>query len=371
MYINRNNYEDFFLLYADGELRADERKAVEDFVAANEDLKVELEMLQATVLPAEEIFFADKSFLYKEIVFDSAIQQQLLLKIDNELCEKDLAIVNGLLASDAETNKQYNILLSTKLDASENIVFENKHLLYKKEKDNVVVFRFARWAAAAAIIGFGLFFGIKLISENKLIGTEIATAKKPAQENKSTTKAAKTDLQNNTLINTVTAIAPEQNVDTKQIKDAENVLAATTKDKLPNKKSIIVAKENSIVEQEMVQPKEEIATLNKTKDLPVQKMVNEVKQPEQIAIAKTTTVEKLKQLIANENIVPLENTYAQTVVNTNTETNENKILYMDEDEVKRSKVGGFFRKIKRVVQRTANLKTGTSLQIAGFEIAAK
>jgi hypothetical protein len=371
MYINRNNYENFFLLYADGELRADERKAVEDFVAENEDLKVELEMLKATVLPAEEIFFTDKSFLYKEIIFDNAIQQKLLLKIDNELNEKDLVMVDGLLASDAETNKEYNILLRTKLDASEKIVFENKHLLYKKEKDNVVVFRFARWAAAAAIIGFGLFFGVKIISKNTGIDTTIAANKKPVQENKNTINPTKIDSQNNTVVNTVTDIATEQNVNTKLNKGTENVLAVTKEDKLINKKSGTELKENIIAEQEKIQPQQEIATLNKTKDLPVQKMVDEVIQPEQIAIAKTTTVEKLKQLIANENIVPLENTYAQAVVNKNTEANENKILYMDEDDVKRSKVGGFFRKIKRVVQRTANLKTGSSLQIAGFEIAAK
>jgi hypothetical protein len=371
MYINRNNYEDFFLLYADGELRADERKTVENFVAENEDLKVELEMLQATVLPAEEIFFADKSFLYKEIIFDNAMQQQLLLKIDNELNEKDLIMVDELLASDAETNKEYNILLSTKLDASEKIVFENKHLLYKKEKDNVVVFRFARWATAAAIIGFGLFFGIKLVSTNTVIDTTTAASEKPVQENKNAISQTKIDLQNNTVVSTVKDIANQQNVDAKLNKDTENVLATTKEDKLLSKKSATAPKENMIVEHEMIQPKEEIATLNKTKDLPLQKMVNEAKQPEQIAITKTATVEKFKQLIANENIVPLENTYAQAVVNTNTEANENKILYMDEDDVKRSKVGGFFRKIKRVVQRTANLKTGSSLQIAGFEIAAK
>ena len=63
MFINRNNYENFFLLYADGELSASEHLAVEEFVAQNEDLRVELEMIQAAVLPLEEISLIDKSFL--------------------------------------------------------------------------------------------------------------------------------------------------------------------------------------------------------------------------------------------------------------------------------------------------------------------
>jgi hypothetical protein len=46
-------------------------------------------------------------------------------------------------------------------------------------------------------------------------------------------------------------------------------------------------------------------------------------------------------------------------------------LYMDEDDVKRSKAGGFFRKVKRFVARTANIKSGNTLQIAGFEITGR
>ena len=46
MIINRDNYENFFLLYVDGELCAADRKAVEDFAAENEDLQKELEILR-------------------------------------------------------------------------------------------------------------------------------------------------------------------------------------------------------------------------------------------------------------------------------------------------------------------------------------
>ena len=70
-------------------------------------------------------------------------------------------------------------------------------------------------------------------------------------------------------------------------------------------------------------------------------------------------------------MVPLENTYAQAASFTDAEKSENKIFYIDEDEVKRSKVGGFFKKLKRLVERTAKIKIGNSISIAGFEIAAK
>lgn len=67
MEINRNNYEEFFLLYVDNELPAGERREVEEFVHANPDLKVEFDLLSDTVLVADNnIVFEEKEALYKE-----------------------------------------------------------------------------------------------------------------------------------------------------------------------------------------------------------------------------------------------------------------------------------------------------------------
>ena len=74
--------------------------------------------------------------------------------------------------------------------------------------------------------------------------------------------------------------------------------------------------------------------------------------------------------LTNENIVPLETSYAQTVLLTDTKTNNNKILYLDEEDVKRSKVGTVFKQLKRMIERTAKIKSANPIRIAGFQIGA-
>ena len=72
--INNNNYEEYFLLYADNELNADEKKKVEEFVSSNTALRQEFELLLITqVGPDNNIVFPNKEILYrrseKRIVF--------------------------------------------------------------------------------------------------------------------------------------------------------------------------------------------------------------------------------------------------------------------------------------------------------------
>jgi anti-sigma factor RsiW len=61
--IDRNNYEEYFLLYVDNELTPVQRLAVEEFINNHPDLKEELELLSSTVLDAEPIRLFDKDLL--------------------------------------------------------------------------------------------------------------------------------------------------------------------------------------------------------------------------------------------------------------------------------------------------------------------
>lgn len=64
--VNMENYEEYMLLYADGELSKEEEQALLDFVALHPKLKAELDAYAATRLqPDMEVVFADKESLIK------------------------------------------------------------------------------------------------------------------------------------------------------------------------------------------------------------------------------------------------------------------------------------------------------------------
>jgi hypothetical protein len=65
-FINLTNYEEWLVLYSDNELSAEQRTAVEHFVAANPSAKKELALIQRSKLQPEEIIFADKASLYRK-----------------------------------------------------------------------------------------------------------------------------------------------------------------------------------------------------------------------------------------------------------------------------------------------------------------
>jgi hypothetical protein len=367
MLINRNNYENFFLLYADNELSAHERIAVENFIAQNPDLIDELEILEATKLTPDEITLTDKSFLYKEIVFDENLQHKLLLKLDNELPLNQSNEIDALLKTDAKAKAEFDLLAKAKLDASDKIIFEQKHLLYKKEKDNVVVF--FRWAAAAVVIGLALFISVNYLkSKNDL----------PTNETVST-KNNKNFVNDNSsqIISDTTIITNNNNVANTTIKSnntfTDNDLSPKIKTENNQTNIVTILKDKRNTINTTITKNELIDTANTNQFIAQKTMVIDNSKSEvalnnnEIIIAQKNKIEQIK----NNELVPLEDTYSSALTYAEIEKSDNKIFYINEDAVKKTKAGGFLRKVKRFVEKTANIKPGNTIQIAGFEFAAK
>ena len=365
MFINRNNYETFFLLYVDGELSASDQVLVEDFATANPDLLHEFEMLKQTMLPNELIAFNGKNSLLRTNEANELLQEKLLLKIDNELPGNELATVNSAIVNNEFAGREYDQLSLAKLDPAEKFVFTDKHLLYRKEKDNVVVGAFLRWAAAAVILGFGIFFGITVLNKNNaqgvvaVTGTDVKTAtgiKKILPNNQADIATvdqpvavinvpAENDIMKTGIIKKSTAVHGKMTGDF--VKNMLTNKADQRPGKIPEPSPLTVRKENRVLLQKNTgeDPEQQLAAIAPK---------NNIKTPAPVDI----------------NISPVENIYAKSVALNEEDRSQNKILYMDEDEVNRSKAGGFLRKVKRFVARTAKVKTGNTLRIASFELAA-
>ncbi len=66
MDINRNNYENYFLLYLDKELSSTDGELVEKFLQENTDLQKEFALLECTVFSASDVVFEPKTWLYRK-----------------------------------------------------------------------------------------------------------------------------------------------------------------------------------------------------------------------------------------------------------------------------------------------------------------
>lgn len=399
MNINRHNYEEFFLLYVDNELSAQERSAVELFTQQNPDLGKELQLLQQSIVSQDEIVFEDKQSLLKD--GSLALQEKLMLFADDELSLEEKTKMFALLETDNAVAAEWKILQQAKLQPDESIVFVDKRSLYRREGGRVIATRWWRVAAAAVLLGFGIWVGTNLFGTGKKTGgseTESIANNKTVQSKQNTNTVEPTQVQPmvkqdsaNEIANTV---LPQK--DQQQIAPRKNNLVSTNdknnnpvKDKLIKQKEIRQKDNNNSMVKEDVQnkkpgnnlPKPNLENLNnigsnkeavvivqpKTQD-------NNLPRPAEnktALVSNTKSNEPVKNS-DNNNTAATNNIAKNAVYNETDENNgDNKILYMDEDKVKRSKIGGFLRRLTRVVERTTNIKTGKSVKVAGFEIAIK
>lgn len=403
MNIDRNNYEMYFLLYVDNELSAAQRNAVEKFIAENADLQTELQLLMKTALPSEDIVFTAKDILYKKELTPDSLQEQLLLQLDNELDTEAAGSLNAAIGGNNDLKREWNILQQTKLDPNEKFVFKHKKSLYRHESDRVIPIFFWRVAVAILIIGLVIFVGVsKLLNTSKTTDVAVENNRQLLREENKTKDKVNLPAENNTprlneniaADNTNTTIKKENLQQFKKdvaITQKENntALPADNKNVLPSKQNIVPNNKIKDVEKAIVQNQqnglispdlENINNQDRNKKIAanVKDNINTLqdknygKPSADKAIAKAVMQDPGKTIIDTE-LTVTDNEYAKNAVinETESETNNNSILFINEEKVNRSRFSGLFRKVKRVLTRNANIKTGKNVKIAGFEMAAR
>ncbi len=388
MNITRHNYETFFLLYVDKELSAAERKAVDVFVQENPDLQMELALLQDTVMTADDIVLDKKDWLYMEEDI-TALQENLLLYADEELNPSEKKTIEAILATDIAAQKEWTVLQQTKLQPDMEVVFADKQSLYRKEPGRVVAFKWWRVAAAAVLLGFGIWTGVSVYknSNTSKTGTEeLANSKKnnsgqiQTDDTTGNTAITKQPDEKQAAENITSTTAEKNNED----QSTENIKSAVEKS---NSQHVASPKENTTVQNNPNKkpdnnlPKPALQNINNSNSnevtaqnvLPSNNNSSRVSGNNDAVVKITprenrTVIENLNSKTDPDNITALQ------VVNTNKTADgedNNRYLNVDDDKQKRTALGGFIRKAKRVLERNTNVKTGDGIKIAGFEIALK
>jgi hypothetical protein len=352
MNINRFNYEEYFLLYVDNELTTEERQAVDHFVQENPDLEEELLMLRQSQLKPEAVVMDNKSALYKkdrnEKIHLENYQTFFLLYVDEELSAEERRGVEAFVAANPSTQEEFQLLLQTKVEADEKVVFANKEVLYKVASGRrVVSINIWRVTAVAAVLL--IMLGIFWISSSPRQGT------------------------NNPIANQGMKVEKHEQLPVRKINPSSSPVQL---------EHSTAAKEVQKKEQKNEIRKVQPAIDENSKQLAINKSepdqsVNSIEpdaahEPKPVTIAKvdalnTTTVGSAS-VSGNTLIVAAPH---GTVTGYNPETDAAED-FVSTDNQKKSKLRGFLRQVSRVVEKTTHVPAGNKkLLIGNIEIALK
>jgi hypothetical protein len=364
-------------MYVDNELSIAERLFVERFIQEYPYLKEELAVLQEMVLPVEEDIVFDKNNLYRFAAFGN-LEESMLLHLDAELDENNKMLLLQQIESDNTAKESWDLLQKTKLDITEHIIFPDKTTLYRSEGGKIIVGRFAKWVVAAALIAAGFYVGISFIKNQGKIQQGISKNESKIITHQQSSIAPEDNHTNNSVPDSLplqkSVVVDNSLAENTKVEEAfKNVRTKVKEQKnemgLTKNKNGIEQKQRLGGEQEVNQPLNALATNSEKINIRRSEFVDV-----NANITALANIQKppIRKEILDVEIKPLQNSFAiTTAMNNNEEINDNHILFMDEATVSQSKAGVFFKKLKRTVARTTNIKTGSSLKIAGFEFAVK
>ena len=359
MTIDRNNYELIFLLAVDNELSAPERNMLNNFLNNNTDLQKEFNLLQNSIVPAEKIVFKGKINLLKPELISPELEEKILLFIDHELDEEAASRFQLEAASNEKLSDAINIFQQTKLTTESEIIFANKQLLYRKEDNKVIPFGWLKYAAAAVFIGFGVWGAIKYLplSSNVTVKELSEKTSIPKKLNNGNDAGSVTQITPTTKVSTTINIKEEQ--EESDVKKNKNQTAGTVQ-KQPN----LRVNENFVIEDKNSKTNNHLPEINTVKTIEIS------------VLDKARTINTINDDSNTEKIKlndPQNNVYATSFSEKNVENKVDHYSFAEqEDEPKKSRLSGFLRKAKRVLERNTKMNASNeNLKVANFEFATQ
>jgi hypothetical protein len=368
--INRNNYEEFFLLYVDDELDEASKTAVENFVQQNPDLTTEFAMLMQTKSVVHEPVFFDKEILLRtegNSINELNHEEYFLLYIDNELSAAKREEVEMYVLQHPKLQDEFTTLKQAVL-APQTISYGDKKDLYRTEQRRTIYLKPWRLAVAAIFIG--------------VCAVGFWLMKKPAAvitvADKHSTQQPKQNIVIPKVVDSITQeinqpeqfVAQQQSSSIKKEKKATTETAVVKKKKENTTKNLfdkndaetqVAVQQHPLIKHNDIEKNQKEPPAD-TKDIAV--APQHLKEPQNdVASLQTSAQEKNDN---NYNVYPV----AYKEINTNDDDNSLHVGMLD---LNKSKVKNLFKKAGRIFGNKSNnlANEDGKLQVANFEIETK
>lgn len=351
--INIHNYEEYFLLYADGELSVEEMATVEGFVNKHPELQAALDTLLHSKLSVDDkIVFADKDSLFKTEEVGITInnyEEYFLLYVDDELNDEQKNETEKFVLQHPALQNEFTLLKQTLL-RNEAVTFLDKESLYRKEtvERSIVSISWKRLAVAASVAG--LIFAVwNFYPKTSNIVKQPATIAKaePRTENKNNGVAINHSSSvinksyatgNDEQKNVVTVAHVQRNNQAKKIIPVSNVDAAGTKTSDNN---------DFVTEDEPRINRNEIAIVQSGKTIQPARMIQQLPN-QKLFVAIASTMNKEQNILNNE---------------------RDTDIYVANIRINKNKISNFLKRAKSIINLSGNEDNNNSIAIANFSIS--
>jgi len=361
MIIDRNNYEEYFLRFADNELSEREKYALEAFVKLYPDLEEELAIIKLSIVkPDNDVRLQDKSFLFKQedkFISPDNYQEVFVLYYDDELSASERRETETFVLENPAFKNEFELFKKIKLEPAKRIAFPNKRLLYKKDNDGKVLPMWWKVLAAAVIVGLGIWVGLDYLlpHKNNLPVTGDNTPKKirsinpvltdtstlvHVEKNKSESTQIKNISSQKLIVKAVTSKKNTSKMSTKKADVLNNSLVIKKQkrsDTLPDNNIVNTAieKENSNAVVKEEHTKNDISLIKK--DMNADNSTGKISTQSDITI---------------NNKIVTPDVLTTSYVFEETESSGNYAFYnMSQERFSKTKLGGLLHKVKRVIER--------------------
>ena len=353
MYINRTNYEQYFLLYADNELSASDKELVEAFVRGNIDLKDEFLIIQATVSsPDETIRINDKSFLLKKeasLITESNYEEFFILYYDDELTNEQRKETERFAEQNIKFKTEFELIGKSKLATDNTVIYPWKKQLYKREKRGTIIQPiWMKTVAAAILIGFGLWIAVSYFNKSNTT-PRLSTLTNNTPNQAVTTRPVQNKTSNTEKPGEKIGGSSDLFNTAEKLKKNETEIKKTDFNKQETKDKLIAIEkektEDEIVIPDLIENKShadlQLATLDKiTEELPSLSKAEIDLQSAQIA----------KHEI-NSEVTDAPPVQTASYISSNSNDQDYVFYDISIEDFRKSKIGEIFKKVKRVVER--------------------